>query len=66
MNNNCAGALGWKPEGRGTEADPKQHCGQGERQTRMEHMDKSKTGSKQSPAVKGRYPGLGRLLARRD
>ena len=22
------------------------HCGEGERQTRMEHMDKSKTGSK--------------------
>ena len=42
------------------------HCGEGERQTRMEHRDKSKTGSKQSPTVEGGCPGLVRLLARRD
>ena len=28
-------------------------CGEGERQTRMEHMDKTKTGSKESPTVEG-------------
>ena len=38
----------------------------GERQTRMEHIDKKKTDSKQPPAVEGRCPGLVRLLARRD
>ena len=42
------------------------HCGEGERQTRMEHMDKSKTGSKQSPTVEGGCPGLVHLLAQRD
>ena len=29
------------------------HCGEGERQTRLEHMGNSKTGSKQPPAVEG-------------
>ena len=42
------------------------HCGEGERQTRMEHMGNSKTGSKQLPAVEGVCPCLLRLLARRD
>ena len=42
------------------------HCKVGERQTRMEHMDKSKTGSKQPPAVEGRCTGLVHLLAQRD
>ena len=42
------------------------HSGEGERQTRMEHMDTSTKGSKQSPTVEGRCSGLMRLLARRD
>ena len=32
----------------------------------MEHMDMSKTGSKQPPTVEGGCPGLVRLLAQRD
>ena len=32
----------------------------------MEHMDKSKTGSKQLSTVKGGCPGLVHLVARRD
>ena len=56
MNNDCA--PGWKPEGktekqRLTQINLALHCGEGERQTRMEHMDKSKIGSKQSPTVEG-------------
>ena len=33
------------------------HCTEGQRQTRMEHMDKSKTGSKQPPTVERRCLG---------
>ena len=32
-------------------------CREGERQTRMEHKAKSKTGSKQPPVVEGKCPG---------
>ena len=62
VNNDCAVALGWKARGeerqRQTQNYLASHCREGERQTRMEHMDKSKTDSKQPPAVEERCPGL--------
>ena len=60
VNNDCAVALGWKPEGKGNRGRPKTtwRCTvKKERQTRMEHMGNSKTGSKQLPAVEGGCPG---------
>ena len=70
MNNDCAVALGWKPEGNRNRGRPKttwrRTVEEGERQTRMDHMSNSKAGSKQPPAVEGGCPDLVRLLARRD
>ena len=58
---------GGEEKQRQTQNNLASHCGKGERQTRMEHMDKSKTGCKQPPAVEeGGCPGLVHLLARRD
>jgi len=61
VNNDCTVALGWRPEGKTSRSRPKttwrRTVGK-ERETRLEQMDKSKTGSKQPPAVEGRCPGL--------
>ena len=70
VNNDCAVALGWKPEGKRNRGRPKKnlasHCGEGERQATMENVCYSKTGSKQPPAVEGACLGIVRLLARKD
>ena len=46
VNNDCAVSLGGEEKQRQTQNYLTSHCGEGERQTRMQHMDKSKTGSK--------------------
>ena len=55
MNNNCAVALGWKPEGNKNRGRPK---------TTWRRTVEKETWNKQPPTVEGRCPGLVRLLAR--